>query len=179
MAKAKVDASEYYAKIGFLVNGNEQHQVFKPIVEYQIPDEQGKKNLKVEGQLVRDKTNVGVKYTIQGIKINLPNTDEIIDIDGHLTYAPKNYELDVKAKKGEHSVQLNGNIKNYDVKVEFKNTLNPIVNFKVNGHIENTNENVSYYEQFFMIAVIFWHPVTCYIYIYIYIGPYFFNTYFQ
>lgn len=144
MAKAKVDASEYYAKIGFLVNGNEQHQVFKPVIEYQMPDEQGKKNLKVEGQLVRDKTNVGVKYTIQGIKVNLPNSDEIVNVDGHFNYAPKNYDLDVKVNKGDHKVQLSGNIKNNDVKVEFKNTLNPIINFKINGHFENTNDNVSF-----------------------------------
>lgn len=144
LAKAKIDAAEYYAKAGFLVNGNERRYVFKPIIEYQIPGEQGKKNLKVDGQLVREKTNIGAKYIIEGIKITLPNTNEIVDINGHLLYEPKNYEFDVKAKKGEHNLNLNGNLKNSDVKVEFKNTLNPIINFKLNGHIENSNENVSF-----------------------------------
>ncbi|XP_026318173.1 apolipophorins-like [Hyposmocoma kahamanoa] len=141
LAKAKIDAAEYYGKIGFLVNGNEQRYVFKPIIEYQVPDEQGKKNLKVDGQLIREKTNLGAKYIIEGLKITLPNSNEFVDIHGHLLYEPKNYELDLKAKKGDHNLQLNGNLKNYDVRVEFKNTLNPIINFKVNGHIENTNEN--------------------------------------
>lgn len=144
MAKAKIDAAEYYGKIGFLVNGNERRYIFKPIIEYQVPDEQGKKNLKVDGQLIREKTNLGAKYIIEGLKITLPNSNEFVDIHGHLLYEPKNYELDVKVKKGDHNLQLNGNLKNYDVRVEFKNTLNPIINFKVNGHIENTNENVSF-----------------------------------
>lgn len=139
-----MDQEEYYAKAGFLVSGNERRYVFKPVIEYQIPDAQGKKNLKVDGQLIREKTRFGAKYIIEGIKVTLPSPNEIVNIQGHFLYEPKNYELDLKATKGDHSLQLNGNLKNYDVRVEFKNTLNPIINFKVNGHIENTNENVSF-----------------------------------
>lgn len=154
MAKAKLDDTEYYAKAGFLVNGNERRYVFKPIIEYQMPGEQGKQNLKVDGQLVREKTNLGAKYTIEGIKISQPNTNEIVDVNGYFLYEPKNYELDVKAKKGDQNLHLSGSLKNYDVKVEFMNTLNPLINFKINGHIENTNDNVSLFKQFFTFFIL-------------------------
>lgn len=144
LAKAKFDDYEVYAKAGALISGNEQRYIFKPIMEYQLPDEDFKRSFKVDGQLVREKTNVGAKYSVEGMKITLPNSNEVVDIDGHLIYEPRNYELDVNAKKGEHKMQLYGNLKNHDVKIEFQNTLNPIINFKINGHIENSDENVSF-----------------------------------
>lgn len=35
---------------------------------------------------------------------------------------------------------LSGSLRGYDCKIEFSNTLNPYVNFRMNGHFENSRE---------------------------------------
>ncbi|XP_049881562.1 apolipophorins [Pectinophora gossypiella] len=136
--KAKLDAEEYYAKAGFIVQGNNKRSVYKPIVEYQVPGEKGKHSLKVDGQLVREVNGPATKYTLEGIKITLPSSNEVVDVNGHFNEEPKCLEVDLKAKKGEHNMLVSGSLKGSDVKLEFQNTLNPYVNFKFTGHFENT-----------------------------------------
>lgn len=162
LAKAKVDDSEYYAKAGVVKSGTKDGTnmvIYKPIIEYQVPDQQGKKSLKVDGQLVHESSSAGLKWMMKGIKIRLPNTNEVVEIDGHfLKYREYRigFDVDVKAKKGAHDLHLAGNIKNGDVKVDFKNTLNPYINFKLNGHIENEPQNVSFYEQYLLKRNQYW-----------------------
>lgn len=134
LLKAKMDAIEYYAKAGFLVQGNDNRSVFKPILEYQLPDDKGKQTLKVDGQLIREVNGPVTKYSLEGIKITLPSTNEIVDLNGHLNQEPKGYDLDLKAKKGEYNMLLSGSLKGGDYKLEFQNTLNPFVNFRLIGY---------------------------------------------
>ncbi|KAI8425854.1 hypothetical protein MSG28_011618 [Choristoneura fumiferana] len=136
--KGNLDKQEYYARAGFNVQGNDRRSVFKPIVEYQLPGEQGKQNLKIEGQLIRENNGPTSKYTLEGIKVNLPGSNDVLDLSGHYvqSHSPNSFELDLKAKKGEHNLILGGSLKGHDYKLEFQNTVNPYVNFKVNGHSE-------------------------------------------
>lgn len=69
IVKAKLEAEEYYGKVGFNVQGNEQRSVFKPVLEYQLPGPDGKKSLKVDGQIVKSFSGQTQKYTLEGIKI--------------------------------------------------------------------------------------------------------------
>ncbi|XP_072946075.1 apolipophorins [Epargyreus clarus] len=139
MVKGKLDAQEYFARLGFNVQGDDRRSVFKPVAEYQLPDEHGKQSLKVDGQMIKETNGPVVKYTLEGIKINLPKSTDPITLDGHYSQEPKGIDLDVKAKQGQYSmIALFFNVKGYDFKTEFQNTLNPYVNFKANGHIENT-----------------------------------------
>lgn len=140
LVKASIDKAEYYAKAGFLVQGNDKRMVFTPIMEYQIPGEQGKQTLKVDGKLTREVNGPSTKYSLDGIKINIPNTNEIVEVNGHFNQEPKGLELDLKAKKGDHNMMIGGSLKGYDAKLEFQNTLNPFVNFRVSGHFENRPE---------------------------------------
>ncbi|KAM3956905.1 retinoid- and fatty-acid binding glycoprotein apolipophorin isoform 2-T2 [Aphomia sociella] len=136
LVKGKLDAAEAYLKAGFNVQGNERRSVFRPVVEYQLPEKSGKQSLKIGGEIIREVNAPVTKYTIQGVKIDLPNSNECVDINGHLTTQPNAVDLDVKAKKGEHNLLLSGSVKNKDVKLQFQNTLNPYVNFKLDGHFE-------------------------------------------
>lgn len=142
LLKAKMDAAEYYAKAGFIVQGNDRRSVFKPIIEYQVPDKQGKHNLKVDGQLIREVNGPVTKYTLEAIKVTLPNSNDVVDLNGQFIQEPNGMELDLKAKKGEHNILIDGSVKGPDVKIEFQNTLNPYINFKLIGHFEN-GETVS------------------------------------
>lgn len=141
--KAKMDAVEYFARAGFNVQGNDQRKVFTPVLEYQMPGEQGKKSLKIDGLVIKEKQGDNTKYQLQGIKVNLPNK-EVVDINGDVIIQPNNgFEGDIKAKKGEHSMLLSGSLKDKDGKIEFQNTLNPNVNFKVVAHSEFQKGHVS------------------------------------
>ncbi|XP_063370071.1 apolipophorins isoform X1 [Cydia amplana] len=135
LVKANLDNEQYYARAGFNVQGNEQRSVFKPVAEYELPGGKGKQSLKVDGQLVREVNGPKSKYTLEGIKISLPN-NEVVDITGHYVHEPNSCEIDLKAKKGEHNVILGGSLKGHDFKLEFQNTLNAFVNFKASGHTE-------------------------------------------
>ncbi|KAL0810218.1 hypothetical protein ABMA28_011000 [Loxostege sticticalis] len=136
LLKGKMDQAVYYAKAGFSVQGDERRSVFRPVVEYELPEQQGKKSLKVDGEIIRESNPPSTKYTLQGVKIHLPSAKDAIDVNGHYSQAPNGMDLDLKAKQGDYNFLLSGSLKGHDVKVEFQNTLNPVVNFKVNGHFE-------------------------------------------
>lgn len=142
VVKAKMDAEEYFARAGFNVQGNDKRKVFSPVVEYQLPGGQGKKSLKIDGQVIRETQGQATKYQLQGIKVNLPS-NELIDINGDIVVQPNGFEGDVKAKKGEHNMLLSGSVKDHDGKIEFQNTLNPNVNFKIIVHSETQKGDVS------------------------------------
>ncbi|CAK1546590.1 unnamed protein product [Leptosia nina] len=138
LAKAKMDDMQYYARAGFTASGNDRRRVWKPILEYELPDKNGKQNLKIDGQLIQEINGPATRYTLEGIKVIIPNSNEPVNMEGHFNYEPKLLELDLKAKKGQHNLLLSGSLKGSDAKLEFQNTLNPYVNFKLNGHFENT-----------------------------------------
>lgn len=104
-----------------------------------MPGSEGKKSLKIDGQLIREKNGASTKYTLEGIKVNMPNTNEVIDINGFYQMDTKNI-IEVRAKKGEHNMFLKGSATKKDVAVEFTNTLNPNVNFKLDAHSEFDTE---------------------------------------
>ncbi|CAH0764921.1 unnamed protein product [Diatraea saccharalis] len=136
LLKGKVDKSEYYAKAGFAVQGNDRRSVFRPIIEYEMPEQGGKKSIKVEGEIVRESSPPVTKYTLKGVKFHLPNAKDVVDINGQYSQLPNGMELDVKAKQGDYNCLLSGSLKGHDAKLEFQNNLNPNINFKVNGHFE-------------------------------------------
>ncbi|XP_038219067.1 apolipophorins [Zerene cesonia] len=142
LVDAKIDSMAYYGKVGFNAQGNDRRKVWKPILEYELPDKGGRQNLKVDGQLIQESNGPAVRYTLEGIKVNLPNSNEPVNVEGHFNYEPKVIEMDLKAKKGQHNLLLSGSLKGYDVKLEFMNTLNPYVNFKINGHFENAKDTI-------------------------------------
>ncbi|VVC87559.1 unnamed protein product [Leptidea sinapis] len=137
LVKAKMDQMQYYGKIGFTAQGNDRRKIWKPVLEYEMP-ENGKQSLKVEGQLIQETNGPAVKYTLEGIKVNLPQNNEAVSIEGHYKREPKAIEMDLKAKKGQHNLIFSGSLRGSDVKLDFQNTLNPFINFKLNGHFENT-----------------------------------------
>ncbi|XP_039760975.1 apolipophorins [Pararge aegeria] len=137
--KAKMDEASYYGRVGLNIEGNDRRHVYKPVLEYQVP-KNAKKNINVDGQIIQEKTGDGVKYTISGVKFNLPETNEPVTLMGHLSKEPKKLEIDLKLMKGQHNIILSSSLANYDFKADFQNTLNRFINFKVNGHFENVGE---------------------------------------
>lgn len=136
LLKGKVDQAIYYAKAGFSVQGDERRSVFRPVIEYELPEQQGKKSLKIDGEVIREINQPVTKYTLQGVKVHLPNAKDAVDINGHFSQAPNGLDVDLKAKQGDYNLLLSGSLKGHDVKLEFQNNLNPIVNFRLNGHFE-------------------------------------------
>lgn len=137
-----MDNEEYFGRAGFNVKGNADRKVFQPVLEYQMPGGQEKKSLKIDGQVVREIKGPETKYTLEGIKINMPN-NEVVDVNGNIAMQPSGFDSELKAQKGEHKLSLNAQVKGPDGKIEFQNTLNPYVNFKANVHSEFQKDNVS------------------------------------
>ncbi|XP_050357243.1 apolipophorins [Nymphalis io] len=140
LMKAKMDNAQYYGRAGVNIEGNDKRSVWKPVLEYELPGD-GKKNIKVDGQIIKEINGQASKYTLEGVKFNIPNSNEPVNIEGHFKYEPKAIETDIKVKKGQQNVLFSGSLKGSDFKSEFMNTLNPYVNFRVSGHIEN-NQNI-------------------------------------
>ncbi|RVE54932.1 hypothetical protein evm_000299 [Chilo suppressalis] len=136
LLKGKMDHAVYYAKAGFTVQGNDKRSVFRPIIEYELPEQGGKKSIKVEGEIIREISPPVTKYTMQGVKLHLPNAKDVVDINGQYSQLPNGMELDLKAKQGDYNCMLSGSLKGHDAKLELRNNLNPNVNFKLNGHFE-------------------------------------------
>ncbi|XP_045779870.1 apolipophorins [Maniola jurtina] len=149
--KAKMDEASYYGRVGLNIEGNDRRHVYKPVLEYQVP-QSPKKNIHVDGQIIEEKTGAGVKYTVSDVKFNLPESNEPVTLMGHFSREPKKMEMDLKMMKGQHNAMLSASLANYDFKADFRNTLNPYVNFKINGHFENVeglnrNEFDMYYSE--------------------------------
>ncbi|CAH2098987.1 unnamed protein product [Euphydryas editha] len=141
MAKAQMDKTIYYGQAGVNFERTARNRgVWRPILEYQLPGD-AMKNIKVDGQIIMEQNGPGAKYTLEGVKFNLPNSNEPINIEGHFKEEPRSLETDLKLRKGQQNVLISGSLKGNDFKVEFMNTLNPYINFKANGHIEN-DENI-------------------------------------
>lgn len=69
MMKAQMDDAIYYGRAGVTIAGNERRSVYKPVLEYQLPGENGKKTISVDGQITRENTGDNVKYTLDGVKV--------------------------------------------------------------------------------------------------------------
>ncbi|XP_063834944.1 apolipophorins isoform X2 [Ostrinia nubilalis] len=134
--KGKLDNDNYYGKAGFSVQGDERRSVFRPVIEYEMPQQNGKKSLKIDGEVIRENNQQSTKYTLQGVKVHLPNAKDAVDVNGHLSTNPQGIDLDLKAKQGEYNCLLGVNVNGHDFKAEFQNNLNPVINFRLNGHVE-------------------------------------------
>lgn len=75
-------------------------------------------------------------------QFNIPNSNEPVNIEGHFKQEPRSLETDIKLRKGQQNVLISGSLKGNDFEADFKNTLNPYINFKATGHIEN-DQNVN------------------------------------
>ncbi|XP_028026671.1 apolipophorins isoform X1 [Bombyx mandarina] len=139
LVKAKIDNLEYYAKAGFAVQGNAQRSIYKPILEYQLAEDGGKKHeIKVDGQMVKESNGQITRYSLEGVQINLPNTEEPLQITGHAANQPqtREFDFDVAVK---NFASLKGGVKGTNVNLEFENKLNPVINFKLKGIFEFTD----------------------------------------
>lgn len=137
LLKGKIDQALYYGKAGFSVQGDEKRSVFRPVIEYELPEQQGKKSLKIDGEVIREINAPVTKYTLQGVKVHMPSSKDAVDINGHFSQGPNGMmDVDLKAKQGDYNLLFSGSLKGHDVKLEFQNNLNPMINFKVNGHSE-------------------------------------------
>ncbi|KAJ0171016.1 hypothetical protein K1T71_013215 [Dendrolimus kikuchii] len=135
LVKVKLDDQEYYGKIGFNVQGNEARSVYKPILEYKVPDESGtKREIKIDGQLVKESSGPQTKYTLQGIVIKLPN-NENLEMSGHVQTQSQTKEVDFNVVAKDYAY-VRGSLKGYDFNLEFNNKLNAFVNFILKGHFE-------------------------------------------
>lgn len=143
VVKGKYDANEIYGKLGFNVKGGGGRTVYQPVAEYKMPGENEKHNIPISGQVIEEVSDSRRKYTVDGVKLNLPNMRDPICIDGHFASGgAKDVEFDVTVKD---LATLKGSLKNHDVTAEFKNRLNPYINFGLKGHFENEMGNVSNY----------------------------------
>lgn len=101
-----------------------------------------KKSVKIDGQIIQEGTGRAGKFNFNGVKINLPSSNEVVDINGQIIMDP--LSLEMKAKKGEHNAVIKANYNGKDIGLLFTNTLNPNVNFKFNGKFDNVQyEHVS------------------------------------
>lgn len=136
LVKLKVDDQEYYGKVGFNVQGNDARSIYKPILEYRVPDESGaKREIKIDGQLIKETSGPQTKYTLDGIVVNLPN-NENLEMSGHVQTQSQTKEIDFNLEAKDYAY-VRGSLKGYDFNLEFNNKLNAFVNFILKGHIEN------------------------------------------
>lgn len=140
LAKARMDAAEYYGRLGFDVRREGSNEIYKPVLEYSLPDNKGKQVVKVEGQITHDTGKHEVTWSLKNINAVFFHSNDPLDLNGHYKTVPNGFDLDVKGKMGQHTLLLGASMKNADVKVEFQNTLNSYINFKINGHFENNKE---------------------------------------
>lgn len=137
LLKAKLDNSEYYGKAGVSIHGDEKRSVLKPLIEYKLnlPDEQGVQKLDIKGEIIREQQDPArVVYTMKGIQISSKTVNEVIELNGQVTKFQNGVSMDIKAKKGDHNVLLKGTVSSDTLQLEFQNTLNSNINFKVDGH---------------------------------------------
>ncbi|XP_075987202.1 retinoid- and fatty-acid binding glycoprotein apolipophorin isoform X2 [Anticarsia gemmatalis] len=135
LVKGQYDANEVYGKVGFNVQGGGGRTVYKPIAEYKMPGEKEKHNIPISGQVIEEVHDSTRKYTIEGVKLNLPSMKEPICIDGHAGISgAKDFDFDVVVKD---LANFKGSLKNNDVTAEFMNKLNPYINFRLKGHFEH------------------------------------------
>lgn len=135
VVKGKYDKNDIYGKVGFNIQGGGSRKVYKPVAEYQMPGEKDKHNIAISGQVVEQVDNGRTKYSIENIKIDLPNVKDPICIDGHFATS-ENREVDFDTTVKDLAT-LKGSVKKNDVFVEFQNKLNPYINFRLKGHFEN------------------------------------------
>lgn len=133
LVRAKVDNQEYYGRVGFNVQGNDQRRVYKPVFEYQLP-EQGKQAAQIDGQIIRETHGPVTKYSFDGIKLRLPSSQDPISVEGFFSSQANARNVDFSLVTDYLTVK--GKLKNSDLELEFMNQLNPLINFILKGHSE-------------------------------------------
>lgn len=68
VVKAQMDQISYYGRVGANIEGNDRRSVWRPILEYQFPGD-GKKNIKVDGQITKEVNGPVTKYTLDGVRV--------------------------------------------------------------------------------------------------------------
>lgn len=142
-----MDAAEYYGRLGFDVHNEGSKDVYKPVLEYSLPDNKGKQVVKIEGQITHESETRKITWNLKNINTVFFHSNDPLDVNGHYQTLADGFVLDVKGKMGQHTMLLGASAEGKDFKVEFQNTLNPYINFKINGHSENDDE-VSTYHNF-------------------------------
>lgn len=107
MAKFGHDQNEFYGKIGILISGPRNKLIYKPILEYKVPEGIQSIPIKVSGQLVAEETAAGRKYTFDKVKISLPNNQEL-SLNGNVGAENDALYADVVLSNGEASGVFKG-----------------------------------------------------------------------
>ncbi|XP_053619006.1 apolipophorins isoform X2 [Plodia interpunctella] len=137
LLKADYDDKKYYAKAGFSIHGDENRSVLKPYLEYLLGGgDKGPTKVTINGEIQKVKNGPKTVYDIKGLKLKSEGMNEVIDLNGQVavTDSPVRVEVDLNGKQGQHNVLLRGNLASDTLSVEFQNTLNNNINFKLNGH---------------------------------------------
>ncbi|KAK4878786.1 hypothetical protein RN001_011292 [Aquatica leii] len=133
--KVVQDKQQYLAKIGFMVSGNAQKSVYKPIIEYNGPGIKGQKMpLNVEGAINVEQLPHGVKYVFDNLRI-VGSNQKAISLQGHVGIDGRSFFSDVSVSDGQNSGSLKGKVELFKekthVEAEMKNSFNPNANFKL------------------------------------------------
>ncbi|XP_068902272.1 apolipophorins [Tenebrio molitor] len=149
------DKDEYFGKVGVSVQGSPDRAIYKPIVEYKIPQGSGVQvpSYTVKGQVIVERKGPdNVIYNLDNVRLVNPEKKEI-SINGKLGQEPETVFADVTVSDGGSSASFNGKLRANPVLVkynaELKNSVNPHVNIRVKGELSRHDEEI---KNFFQIA---------------------------
>ncbi|CAH2060387.1 unnamed protein product, partial [Iphiclides podalirius] len=140
LTKAKIDNAEYYGRLGFDVHKEGQKVIYKPVLEYLLPDNKGKQVVRIEGQISHNTQINEITWSLRNINAVFFHSNDPLELNGLYRSSPNGFNFDAKGKMGQHTMLLITSMRNAEFKLEFQNTLNPYINFKINGHFENNKE---------------------------------------
>lgn len=107
MGKFGYDQTEFYGKLGILISGPQNKIVYKPIIEYKVPDGVQSLPVRVDGQVVAEETAKGKKYTLDNVKIILPNGQEV-SVNGNFGAENEVFFTDLALSNSEASANIKG-----------------------------------------------------------------------
>ncbi|GLV37036.1 apolipophorin [Carabus blaptoides fortunei] len=141
MAQFQFDNSQYLAKIGVAVKGNAAKQIYRPLIEYQTPNDivktkgNRKPDYTVEGQVIYEQTGETKKYTFDHVKLISPGQPAIL-VNGYIAReGPTTYSADLAVKRESVTVNSKGKIQfgpnSLKLNAEMQNSVNPSANFNL------------------------------------------------
>lgn len=108
MAKFGHDQTEFYGKLGISISGSQKKFIYKPILELKSPDGmQQSMFVKLDGQLIAEETSNGRKFTLDNVKVTLPNGEQY-GISGNLGSENDAFFSDLVVTNGQASANFKG-----------------------------------------------------------------------
>ncbi|CAG5023070.1 unnamed protein product [Parnassius apollo] len=153
LAKAKIDSAEYYGRLGFDVHREGSNSIYKPVLEYLVPDNKEKQVVRIDRQITYDMKQSQISWNLRNINAVIFQSNDPLDLNGYYKSLNNGFDLDVKGKMGQHTMLLFASMNNAEFKLEFQNSLNPYINFKVvhndidlwySGDLRNSQNRVTF-----------------------------------